>query len=204
MSAFNFIESFFLLSLGITFVLIVLLVYHFKQRLSSMEQKCDTMFDIVQNLVKELKIVKNACQGQSLSVGPASCMIPPFAAFQNATHHWDEGDDEDESEDENEDNSEDENEDNSDDDKSVKIINMELGNKIEMIETNSESESESETVIELNVNSDVPIIHKIDDIPMVDYKKTSVVELKRIVTSKGLTANAYKLTKPELLDLLEK
>ena len=196
MSAFNFIESFFLLSLGITFVLIVLLVYHFKQRLSSMEQKCDTMFDIVQNLVKELKIVKNACQGQSLSVGPASCMIPPFAAFQNATHHWDEGDDEDESEDENEDNS--------DDDKSVKIINMELGNKIEMIETNSESESESETVIELNVNSDVPIIHKIDDIPMVDYKKTSVVELKRIVTSKGLTANAYKLTKPELLDLLEK
>ena len=196
MSAFNFIESFFLLSLGITFVLIVLLVYHFKQRLSSMEHKCDTMFDIVQNLVKELKIVKNTCQGQSLPVDPMSCMIPPFAAFQNATHHWDEGDDEDESEDENEDNS--------DDDKSVKIINMELGNKIEMIETNSESESESETVIELNVNSDVPIIHKIDDIPMVDYKKTSVVELKRIVTSKGLTANAYKLTKPELLDLLEK
>ena len=58
MSSFNFIESSFLLSLGITFVLIVLLVYHFKQRLGAMEQKCDTMFDIVQNLVKEMNTVK--------------------------------------------------------------------------------------------------------------------------------------------------
>ena len=58
MSAFGMIESFLFLSLGIVFVLLVLLVYHFKQRITTIEQKSDTMFDIVQNLAKELTSVK--------------------------------------------------------------------------------------------------------------------------------------------------
>ena len=60
MSAFSMIESFFFLSLGIAFVLIILLVYHFKQRITTIEQKSDTMFDIVQNLAKELNSMKAA------------------------------------------------------------------------------------------------------------------------------------------------
>ena len=39
MGLFNFIETFFFISLGITFMLILLLVYHFKQRLNAIEQK---------------------------------------------------------------------------------------------------------------------------------------------------------------------
>ena len=58
MIAFNLIETFFFLTLGITFALIILLVYHFKKRITSMEQKCDTMFDIVQNVAKEITIIK--------------------------------------------------------------------------------------------------------------------------------------------------
>jgi hypothetical protein len=54
MGFFNFIETFFFLSLGITFVLILLLVYHFKQRLTALENKSDTVFDILNNIVKEL------------------------------------------------------------------------------------------------------------------------------------------------------
>ena len=59
MSLFNFIGTFFFVSLGITFVLITLLIYHFKQRLTSLEQKEDTMFEIVNNVVKEMKSMKN-------------------------------------------------------------------------------------------------------------------------------------------------
>jgi hypothetical protein len=59
MGAFNFIETFFFISLGITFVLILLLVYHVKQRLSTLEQKSDTMFEIINNIVKEFTVVKN-------------------------------------------------------------------------------------------------------------------------------------------------
>ena len=58
MGLFNFIETFFFISLGITFILILLLVYHFKQRLSNLEQKNDSMIYIVNNLVKELTTVK--------------------------------------------------------------------------------------------------------------------------------------------------
>jgi len=54
MQSFKFIETFFFLSLAITFALIVTLVYHFKKRMENMETKCDTMFDIVQNLAKEV------------------------------------------------------------------------------------------------------------------------------------------------------
>ena len=60
MGMFNFIETFFFVSLGITFVLILLLVYHFKQRINGLEQKCDTMFEIINNIVQEITYLKNA------------------------------------------------------------------------------------------------------------------------------------------------
>jgi hypothetical protein len=55
---FDFIENFFFVSLGITFVLIILLVYHFKQRITSMERKGDTMYELITNVVKELQFMK--------------------------------------------------------------------------------------------------------------------------------------------------
>ena len=55
MSVFNFMESFFFISLGITFLLIIMLVYHFKQRIMALEHKHDTMFEIVNNIVKQLR-----------------------------------------------------------------------------------------------------------------------------------------------------
>ena len=58
MPIFNFIETFFFISLGISFMLIVLLVYHFKQRITALEQKCDTMFEIINNIVKEITMIK--------------------------------------------------------------------------------------------------------------------------------------------------
>jgi hypothetical protein len=59
MGFFNFIETFFFISLGITFVLILLLVYHFKQRISSLEIKFDSVVEIINNIMKELTILRN-------------------------------------------------------------------------------------------------------------------------------------------------
>lgn len=64
MGVFNFMESFFFISLGVTFILILLLVYHFKQRLSMVENKADTMVDIMNNMVKEMGIIKNLATSQ--------------------------------------------------------------------------------------------------------------------------------------------
>jgi len=70
MGFFNLIETFFFLSLGITFVLILLLVYHFKQRLTSLENKCDTVFEIISNMVQELNTLRQI-QQQTMTFRPA-------------------------------------------------------------------------------------------------------------------------------------
>jgi hypothetical protein len=58
MGIFNYIDTFFFISLGITFVFILLLIYHFKQQIKALEQKNDTMFEIINNIVKEISNVR--------------------------------------------------------------------------------------------------------------------------------------------------
>ena len=48
------LEMLFFVSLGITFVMIVFLVYQFRQKFTNLEHKCDTMFEIINNMVKEM------------------------------------------------------------------------------------------------------------------------------------------------------
>lgn len=63
MGLFSFVETFFFVSLGITFILILLLVYHFRQRFVALEQKCDTMFELINNIVTELNNERRSVQG---------------------------------------------------------------------------------------------------------------------------------------------
>jgi outer membrane biosynthesis protein TonB len=78
MGLFNFIETFFFISLGITFVLILLLVYHFKQRMSTLEQKGDTMFEIINNIVEELTSIKKELLKQTFETKPLFPQMPSF------------------------------------------------------------------------------------------------------------------------------
>jgi len=171
MGFFNFIETFFFLSLGITFVLILLLVYHFKQRLTTLENKCDTVYEIITNLVKEVTNIRQV-QIQQLSNSFVSNTIVP--SFHNTEVNGrikvsDEDfeaseDDEDEDEDdEDEDDEEDQDDDEEDDDSqasdddmpplitieepitnsTIKVINVDIGDIIEsdILETEVESEN---------------------------------------------------------------
>jgi hypothetical protein len=79
MGLFNFIETFFFISLGITFVLILLLVYHFKQRMSTLEQKGDTMFEIINNIVEELTSIKRELVKQTFNEKSFFSNIPSFS-----------------------------------------------------------------------------------------------------------------------------
>jgi len=72
MGFFNFIETFFFISLGITFVLILLLVYHFKNRICTLEQKGNTMFEIVNGVVKELTNIKKMVIQQGIGASMLS------------------------------------------------------------------------------------------------------------------------------------
>jgi len=59
MGFFNLVETFFFISLAITFVLIMMLVYHFKDRLTTLESKSETILEIVNNLLKENSVLKS-------------------------------------------------------------------------------------------------------------------------------------------------
>jgi len=60
MGFFNFLETLFFISLAITFVLIIMLVYHFKGRLVVLEQKANTMFEILSSMIKEMKDIRES------------------------------------------------------------------------------------------------------------------------------------------------
>jgi hypothetical protein len=60
MGFFSLVETFFFISLAITFVLIMMIVYHFKERLTTLEQKTTTITDIMNNFLKELGYLKAA------------------------------------------------------------------------------------------------------------------------------------------------
>lgn len=86
MLPFSFVEMFFFLSLGITFILILLIVYHFKQRITTMEHKCDTMFDIVQNLAKEVSDIKIKAHTTVMDMGGGGMFMPHQHIFMQQHH----------------------------------------------------------------------------------------------------------------------
>jgi hypothetical protein len=86
MAFLNFIETFFFISLGITFVLVLLLVYHFKQRISGLEHKCDTMFEIINDIVKQLNTIRMQNNVPFMNVfNPMPKSMPEIQHFINET-----------------------------------------------------------------------------------------------------------------------
>jgi hypothetical protein len=152
------------------------------------------MFDIVQNLVQEFKVVKQECCSMSMPVQASypMSMSREFVGsevLRNVCNNEDDEDDEDEDEEDEDEEDEDEDEEDEDEEdedededeeeeKNVKIINM------------------SESAID-EILPEAPVV-------AVDYKKHTVAELRTIVTSRGLATNPSRLSKTELLKLLEK
>jgi hypothetical protein len=78
MGVFGFIENFFFISLGIAFALILLLVYHFKNRMSVAEKKSETMYGLLSSVVKEIKSLRNM-----FGITPSPTVIPEAPASKS-------------------------------------------------------------------------------------------------------------------------
>ena len=72
MTIFSLLESFFFLFLGISFILVLLMVYHFKKKLDTIEKKNETLQDICKTICEELDFVKSQSQPTKLQT------IDPF------------------------------------------------------------------------------------------------------------------------------
>jgi hypothetical protein len=58
MSVFGFIENFFFVSLALVFMLVIFLVYHFKNRITVAEKKSESMYGLLTAVVKEIKTLR--------------------------------------------------------------------------------------------------------------------------------------------------
>jgi len=210
MGVFNFMESFFFISLGITFLLIIMLVYHFKQRIISLEHKHDTMFEIVNNIVKQLRNMQTTIQhlGEPqpfiISHPTYTPAQPAFESIQITGVESTENDDEtSESETDEEDSDDETSESESDEEEPVETIVVDELPKENLI-------------IEPVVQEDEILIRKSDgSVSALDesssaladskdkYKKMTLAALKTVALEKGLVTDASKMKKPELLKLLE-
>ena len=211
MALFKFIETFFFISLAITFLLVLLLVYHFKQRLGLLEQKTDNMFEIVNNIVKELNNIRNAQMNSNQFSGfpqvpQLKRMSPPFFVpptpqdvnniyvsvtenTHNETKKPDEDDEDSDDEDDEDSDDEDDDEDEDDSDKEVIIENLD-DTKIETIEDNIKvvhmeelSNIDFELVSEISKNAVEPIqIEKLEEL---------VIESETISTGQPVVVGEY-------------
>ena len=162
MGLFSFIETFFFVSLGITFILILLLVYHFRQRFTTLEQKCDTMFELINNIVTELNTLRNVQPGfhpeeENISFHPEH-MLQHAQHLERLNRVNEEGEnDEEESDEEDsgeeESNEEDSGEEESDEEDSVQNANDENSVKIITLE-NADNGMLNELPDEMNYVSD--------------------------------------------------
>lgn len=64
MKLLNMLETIFFITLAICCFLLLMLIYHFKQRLSKVEQSNETMFEILNNIIQELSETKKLCAVQ--------------------------------------------------------------------------------------------------------------------------------------------
>tara|TARA_X000000950_G_scaffold100480_2_gene127032 strand:+ start:20707 stop:21420 length:714 start_codon:yes stop_codon:yes gene_type:complete len=226
MAAFSIFESFFFLMLATTFVLILLLVYHFKNRITSMEEKNDKLFSIIRSLAEELNSLKD--NPYPLNMHPLNVTTnfdsktnehsDKFIDLNDIDHSnlvnnidLDDFDDED------------------DDEINTEDLEEEFDDEIEMIRQDpdedgddEEDEDEDEDSQFDNEENDKITIPKeikkivVEESEIVDelvevakeeekkeYKNLNLSELKQLVISKGLATNTSKMRKNDLISLLE-
>lgn len=219
MAVFNFMETTFVISLGITFVLVLLLIYHFKQRLSIAENKQDTMFEIVNNLAQELNNIKMSLSNAVMS--PASY---PFSNVQNEEQNLTEvdlqasdlndfsltGQEEDAESDE--ETTDDEDSDISDsEDEDDKIVVSEDEDEISVEDVDPEEKKEELTVdkpeeqIEESLEKEESNVKEEQELEASEpnFSKMNLGALKSYIVEKGLVEDASKMKKAQILALIE-
>ena len=236
----------FLISLGITLLLVGIVGMFFTQRLQEQNHKINSMVGLVSTMAEEM----NYLRGRLTQIGGAPTQINEQLSFEQnelieVSDGEDDDDDDDEDEDEDDESSDDDEEEEEEDEKSedtinrqsnIKVINIHDNNieqqfeevleqieEINDIDNESESQdeddddesesSESVNLVELDSTNDlnaldISLSNSNDkqlnlDLSVLDYKKLSLNKLRNIVTEKGLSEDANKLKKQDLLKLLE-
>ena len=221
MSAFSFIETSFFISLGITFVLILLLVYHFKQRLSIAESKQDTMFEIINNLAQELSNVKGAVLSyvrpstpyphNAISPHDASLLSDNIRAARSAAaaelNEVDEEEEDEEEDDDDEDSNSDYDSDCDSNSEHERILVSDEDDSNVNVETIVSNDTDKLNIIssdDIHIDaSEITLPIQSGEPSLPNYTKMNLGALKAFVVEKGWAVDATKMKKAQLIEIIE-
>jgi len=217
MGVFNFMETSFIISLGITFVLILLLIYHFKQRLTASETKQDTMFEIINNLAQELNNVKGHV-GQLTMMTRPSTPYPFNSANNNIIFsHEKVGQNDEPDEESMEDGDEDEDEDEDEDDERIIVSDDDDEDddiSVEELSDDEEEDSQNDSIevedveiqnVEKEETEEIELTEPTEkeEKEQVNFSKMNLGSLKAYIVEKGLVKDASKMKKAQILSLIQ-
>lgn len=215
-------ETSFVISLGITFVLLLLLIYHFKQRLSVAENKQDTMFEIINNLAQELNNMKMnlSLMNRPPTPFPHNISNQPVSSenvgiYEQMASLVNEESDSSDYEDSDDEISDDEDSDDEDD----KIIVSDEEDNISVEEirpTEDTNNSAEELVVDIleniqtntqepeSLDSEEPEEVKLaEQIEKPDFSKMNLGALKTYIIEQGWVEDASKMKKAQILSLIQ-
>jgi len=186
MASFNFLETFFFLSLGITFVLILLLVYHFKQRLTNLEQKNESLFELLQMFIKETNMIKGnvshlydhihmkqsamSFPSQNIAAefvinGNMNAAAPVYAPASDCQVLDDEDDDDEEDDDEDDDEDDEDDDEDNDDEDDDEFCDLRRG-----------PDDVATVYKKIVVEDDVPLDSAVGDIKVINMEETTALQ----------------------------
>ena len=209
----------------------MMIIYHFKQRIGVVEKKTETTVEILNNLAKEMNVLRGFVFNMNSMNSMGSMGSSPFFSVSGSEEremvnnitidlndniqieHLDINE-EPEEEPEEEESDEDSDEDDDDEDDDDINVNEIVSNSIERVvvsdnesetvpETETETEPEPESVSEPEqIVEEISISDEI--VQTEDYSKLTTSQLKNIVSDKKLhSGNVNKLKRNELLQLLQ-
>jgi len=212
-------ETSFVISLGITFVLLLLLIYHFKQRLSVAENKQDTMFEIINNLAQELNNIKMSLSlmNRPSTPYPHNVSNQPVSSenigiYEQMKHMINEEVDDDEDSDD-----EDSDDEDSDDEDKIIVSDEEDNISVEEIRPTEDTDDNSEELVvdileNIQPNTQEPEsldtleptkIEIVEEIEKPDFSKMNLGTLKAYITEQGWVEDASKMKKAQILSLIQ-
>ncbi len=184
------LESMFFILFGITFLFILLLIYHFKNKVSALEKNVDTMFEILNNVVGDLSKIKFA-GGTNMPIDSSEVneitTSEPIAHFSTISiNHQKEdfeiSDEEEDSEDE-VDEEVDEEEDEEEEDSEDEVDEEEDEDSEEEEDSDEEEEEEIKkisVILDEKVDEDAIQVEELEESVTNDVEEMSVPELKEV------------------------
>ena len=209
MGFFSFMETSFFFTLGITFLLILLLVYHFKQRIVANETKQDHMFELINNIVQEINNIKTSVALMNRPSTPYPHNLQnTFTAEQQYSQENNDEPEEESYDDESEiDVSENDISDDEDDEDDEKIIVSDDDISVEEIsvednftESNFTDEMEQVNVESIDIveSTEKPIEEK-----KPNFSKMNLGNLKAYIFEQGWVEDPSKMKKAQILSLIQ-